>query len=425
MHVGERLRKARVDKGLTQGELAAPDYSAAYVSVIESGKREPSERVLRHFAKKLGLTYDELATGRPPDAEASFEADLLAARRALSAGDSDQALAGYRRVARRAAQFDLSKVREKALLGEALCREVAGEVAQAEDLYAKLQETIPDEHTALKADAVAGRARCVRILGDVPYSTYLLEGYLAHIERNGLVGPEALIRIHISLVASYFEAGMIRQASDSADKALSLSPRVKDPEKLAAMHINLARVLMERRKYDEAARSFSAAEQIYTELGLEAEVGRAHLARAFLMKKRERLSEARGDLEEALRIFEATGNKVNEARALSELGSLERLSGHIDQAMFMLQRAARMKGVQEPASAAVSYRELALCYAALGDSAKMRSSFKKAADLLESSGDHYELAITYRTLGDALREEKDFEKACDAYRSAAVALEAA
>jgi tetratricopeptide (TPR) repeat protein len=143
------------------------------------------------------------------------------------------------------------------------------------------------------------------------------------------------------------------------------------------------------------------------------------------MKKQGRTSEARADLEESLRIFEATGNKVNEARALSELGSIERLAGRIDQAMFLLQRAARMKGVQEPASAAVSYRELALCHAALGDSAKMRSNFKKAADLLESSGDHYELAITYRSWGDALREEKDFEEACDAYRSAAVALEAA
>jgi tetratricopeptide (TPR) repeat protein len=84
-----------------------------------------------------------------------------------------------------------------------------------------------------------------------------------------------------------------------------------------------------------------------------------------------------------------------------------------------------MAGKNQPASAAISYRELALCYAEPGQATKMKSNFKKAIELLEGSGDNYELAATYRAWGDALREEKDYQKACDAYRSAAIALEAA
>ncbi|NUS53369.1 MAG: helix-turn-helix transcriptional regulator, partial [Streptomycetaceae bacterium] len=39
---GERIRRLRVHKGLTQRALAEPGYTAAYVSSVEAGRREPS-----------------------------------------------------------------------------------------------------------------------------------------------------------------------------------------------------------------------------------------------------------------------------------------------------------------------------------------------------------------------------------------------
>jgi tetratricopeptide (TPR) repeat protein len=422
---GTRIRKARLQRGLTQAELAGEEYSAAYVSIIESGKREPSERVLKAFAKALGITFEELATGRPPDAEAALGQELISARQLLSAGTSDAALATYRRVAKRAAQYGLTRLQGKAAVGEALCRELDGDLEDALVLYERLFETTTEEDVVTKADAAAGRARCLRMLGDVPYSIYVLEGYLSHLERTRLLDPDALSRIHITLVASYFEAGMVHQAASAAQKALQLSAKVSDEEKIADMHINLARVLLERGNYAGAAKAFDMAEDLFRRAGLQVEIGRAHLARAFLMKRQERHGEAISDLEEALRIFEDTGNEMNHVRALSELGGLQRVMGRHDQAVFTLERAARMASKNQPASAAISYRELALCYVELGQPAKVRSSFKRAIQLLESSGDKYELAVTYRAWGDALRDEKDYQKACDAYRSAAIALEAA
>jgi tetratricopeptide (TPR) repeat protein len=418
------LRKARRERGFTQGELAAPDYSAAYVSVIEAGKRQPSEQALKHFAKRLRMTYEELATGRPPDAEPTLEQELAAARLELSSGNRDGAMNAFRRVAKRAAKFELEGLRERAQLGEAFCLE-GSNPARAAEFYETLLERIPDDHSVTKADAVAGRARCLRTLGDVPYAIYVLESYLSHLTRNRLLVPEALMRIHITLMGVYFEYGLMKQAQAAADEALSLSARVDDREKLAGMHLNLARVLLERGDFEGATRSFAVAEKMYGELGFQAEIGRAHLARAFLTRKQGRRQETRLNLEAALKIFEATGNRVNLARALSELGALDRQEGHVDQAIFQLTRAAREAANQEPASAAISHRELALCYVEKGDHAKVRSNFKKAIALLEESGDNYELAITYRCWGDALREEKDYEQACDLYRSAAVALEAA
>ncbi len=71
--IGSRLRRLRVARGLTQKELAAPAYTHAYVSTIESGRRNPSRGALEHFAAKLGVDVDELETGRPADLSARLE----------------------------------------------------------------------------------------------------------------------------------------------------------------------------------------------------------------------------------------------------------------------------------------------------------------------------------------------------------------
>jgi tetratricopeptide (TPR) repeat protein len=425
LSAGTRVKRARLKKGLTQSELAGDEYSAAYVSIIESGKREPSERVLKAFARTLGMTYEELATGRPPDAEALLGEEMMSARRSLSKGETAEALKSFRRIGKRAGSYGLDRLRDSAAVAEAYCHEVAGKFDAALPMYEDLLGSIPEAHIVAKSDAVAGRARCVRVLGDVPYSTHILESHLSHLRRSGLEDPDALARIYMTLVASYFEAGLLKQAGATAEKALQLAPRVTDLERVAGMHVNVARVLLHRGDYDAAARSFSSAEEAYAELGLPNEQGVAFLSRAFLRKAQQRYDDARNDLDHALRVFEETGNEVNKARTLSELGGLERLMGHADQAVFILERAARMAVKNEPGSAAVSYRELALCHLELGEPAKVKSSFKKAIELLETSGDNYELAITYRAWGDALRDDKDYQKACDAYRSAAVALEAA
>src|SRR6266852_3963237 len=52
--LGERLRKARTEAGLTQGQLGAPHFTRAYVSAVELGKIRPSVKSLEFIAAKLG-----------------------------------------------------------------------------------------------------------------------------------------------------------------------------------------------------------------------------------------------------------------------------------------------------------------------------------------------------------------------------------
>jgi transcriptional regulator with XRE-family HTH domain len=61
--VGERVRQLREKQGLSQRAIGSRGVSYAYISRIESGTREPSEKALRAIAEKLGVTAHYLESG--------------------------------------------------------------------------------------------------------------------------------------------------------------------------------------------------------------------------------------------------------------------------------------------------------------------------------------------------------------------------
>src|SRR5437764_10971018 len=61
--IGRRLRRLRLERQLSQRELASPGVSYAYISRIEAGARRPSVKALRQLAPKLGVSVEYLETG--------------------------------------------------------------------------------------------------------------------------------------------------------------------------------------------------------------------------------------------------------------------------------------------------------------------------------------------------------------------------
>ena len=52
--LGDRIRQARAEAGLSQAQLGAPHFTRAYVSAIELGKARPAMKSLEFLADKLG-----------------------------------------------------------------------------------------------------------------------------------------------------------------------------------------------------------------------------------------------------------------------------------------------------------------------------------------------------------------------------------
>ncbi len=62
--VGKNIRRLRVQKGLTQEQLAfEADIDLTYVGGIERGRRNPSLMVLARIAKALGVQLPRLLEG--------------------------------------------------------------------------------------------------------------------------------------------------------------------------------------------------------------------------------------------------------------------------------------------------------------------------------------------------------------------------
>ncbi len=420
--VGARLRRLRTARGLTQRQLAEPRYTAAYVSTIESGRRRPSRAALEHFAARLGVDPEELASGRPRDLEVRLGLRLQEARVALSGGRAEEAARGFRVVSREARRFGLTRLQAEAEEGMGLYLERAGKPEEALERYQRAEEVLRDEPPTARAGAVAGKARCFQALGDVRYAVFLLESLIEAIEREGVGDPDPLARLHATLVGAYLDAGLPRRAARSAAELDRLAPRLAGGPRLAQLHMNVARLYLYQGRVEEAERSLRRAEDLYREASLESERGAAHLARGYVLSREGRLAEAREELERAREVFEETGDAIDLVRAQNELARVARQEGRIDRARELLERTVAMGGAGDTPILAWAHRELGLLLTE-AEPAVAEKHLRQAVELYRRSEEPLELAVTYRALGDLLGAQGDAAGSCEAYRTGILALE--
>src|SRR5215470_12521503 len=60
MRLGQRLRRARLARNLTQGEVAKNLFSVSYVSAVERGQIRPSLGALERLAERLQVPLTDL-----------------------------------------------------------------------------------------------------------------------------------------------------------------------------------------------------------------------------------------------------------------------------------------------------------------------------------------------------------------------------
>jgi transcriptional regulator with XRE-family HTH domain len=119
--IGRRVQQLRTERGLTQKQLAEPAYTPAYVSTLEAGRVRPSEEALRHIAERLGVAYEELATGRPAHLATDLRLRLTDAQRTLATGEAEVAAEQYTALLAEAESHGLNAECAAALLGLGEC----------------------------------------------------------------------------------------------------------------------------------------------------------------------------------------------------------------------------------------------------------------------------------------------------------------
>src|SRR4051794_41571351 len=81
--IGQRLRRVRTERGLTQRSLACDGVSHAHISRIEAGTREASVKALRILPAPLGVSSDYPQHGPHPVDPARIERGLARAEPSL------------------------------------------------------------------------------------------------------------------------------------------------------------------------------------------------------------------------------------------------------------------------------------------------------------------------------------------------------
>lgn len=402
----------RAQKGLSQRDVAAPLLTSSYVSLIEAGKRIPSDETLDHIAERLGVDPVELRTGRSPGAEAELELRLQEARQALHAGDREGARALARSVRTAARKGEWRRVEAKALCVLAVAEEHEGRPEDALELYRAAEALWGGDAEHLRYEAVVGVARCTLALGDSRLAIHILNEYLDVLTRSGHPDPVAQMRAHAGLVACYLQVGLRNKAAHEAELALRFAPLTDDPVELACLHMNVAGSLLEQGRHADAAASARRAEEHFSTLDWKLGAAWAQMNRGIVLLEKRDLDGARAAFETALARLEPVPNaEVDRANVLNELAQVERLSGRPERARARLDEARSLLGPAGPAIVrATNYRETGRVLLTK-EPALAERELRDAMDLFREAGAMRETASTARELARLLRDRRKQKEA--------------
>lgn len=409
--IGARIRKLRIEKGLSQRELAEPEISGAYLSLVESGQRSPSLEALTHIAARLDVDVDELRTGVPGDLSVNLEVDLQDSRAALHRGELDEARQLVNQVLSSARRHSLERVTARALCVLASIEERQGNIEVARELYDEAVNELGDHPAHLRFEAVVGHARSTRTLGDTRFAAHELEAYLIELEREGINDPTARMRVNAVLVQLYRALGMERKSIDAADQALRFGAHVEDPEQIACMNMNVARSLLDQGRHDDALTALRDAERIYQSLDWPVPVARARVNAGIVALDKNSLDLAYAMfIEAATTLEEHPKERTERGAALNLVGRTERLRGNVEEALVHLQRARKVLPRDDAYERATNRLEMGLCLVNSNPSDAERE-LREAANIYEAADAKPDMARATLELGRLMMKRGDAEAA--------------
>ena len=332
--VGERLRHARTQAGLSQRELAFPGCSPGYISRIEAGDRVPSLQLLRELAGRLGLSEDFLARGA--DVAAVDDPRLIDADLALRLDDLEVAERLYRDVLEASST---GRQRATALQGLGQLAFLRSDTPLAREYLEEALELIGEGPAPATLADTLGRTYAA--LGEYENAIALFEqAHAAAEERDDDVD---VIRFSVLLANALVDSGRFGRAEELLGRALVRGDQLRDPVVRARLYWTQSRLHAQQGDADTAARyAFKALELI--ELTEDTHyIAQAHQLVAHIELDRGEHAEGLRLIRVGLELLGDTGNalefhkfRLEEARALALLGAVE------DGALIAMESAAAL-----------------------------------------------------------------------------------
>ena len=374
--VGTNIREVRTKLGLTQAQLAAPEFSISYISAIERGKIRPSLKALSILAKRLDVPLTFLLEGSPAGAaearavgyspadsgpDQRIDVDLLQANVLVHQHLYDQAAEVLAPI--QPERITTDQVYRLYLLRGQIHLGLNENQEAVVDLRAAVTqgEGLNDIEYIERARNLLGRAyfllynytlamenhlRCNSALesGHINDPIFALDvysnlanDYFRHgdLERavsfyhKALETLDDMSRDSKSFASKYMEVGQhyksvgkLSMAHDYMMKSLAVY-EMRDEQRLVGLtHQRLGKTLERQNDLDAAEREYREAIDIEQELDDDVAASICHTSLAELLLKRGKTAEAEGEAQEALNFANTSGDAQTQGQALIALAQI-------------------------------------------------------------------------------------------------------
>jgi tetratricopeptide (TPR) repeat protein len=385
--LGQRVRQARVARGLTQSELADSRFSKQYVSQIERDQLRPTDATLRWIADRLEVDPQFLATGVDGRELERVESVVARGEAALEARDYAEVITLLAGVAGTLPSEAAPDLELRALLAESWARMYIGEMREALPLLTRARELVEDSvFSDVDRAEVLFRLGCCRYrLASVSTALALFNEALDLAERSGIPCDRLRSKIFGWRSRCYRRQRDWEAAREDVERALELAEALDDRRATADAYF-LGALVSERRGQWVAARSYA---------------------------------------ERAKVIYEEIDDRANTGKLLTTLGGLTFLLGKPNESIPLFKKAfAVALEVGSDADAAQAVSSLAQVHLRTGQLELAEQQAGHALDLLADRVDFIdEIGNAQLVLGRSLLEQGRLEEAEEKFRAAEESFE--
>ena len=416
--IGVRLRRLRVERGLSQRELAGPGVSYAYISRIEAGTRRPSVKALRTLARKLGVSPEYLETGSELRDVDERELQLADAELRLRiGGEAEPAREAFARILEEASDAGDTRSALRASIGLGVAASQTGDYVTAAHV---LQEAVDTgELTPLdRPDVFASLAQAYAVAGAHERSITLLESCLAHIDEHDPENVGAYVRFAGYLSAELSDLGELSRAETVLTEALNRATDGTDPYTRVRLYWSVARLAEYEGRASRALEYVRKAIALLEATEDTMHLARAHLLCAWIMGSEDRAAEARPHLEQAETLLGANADPTDRAMLRVEQARIAAKLGEGEEAISRGREALDLLGVDNEAEQGSAWWSIGEGLALQGDVPAAIDAFRRGVQILDGSQRWREAAQACRRWAKVLRDAGRDAEALDALERA-------
>lgn len=415
--IGQRLKRLRLERGLSQRELAAPGVSYAYISRIEAGTRQPSVKALRRLAAKLGVTAEYLETGSHLGREERRELLLADLELAVRLGGSQDVEAPLEALVDEALE---AGDRAAALRARVALANLAMERSEWANAARLLEAALENEVFAPvdRYEIYAYLGRSYAMSGRPQDAVDLFDRCIAGVQEAG--GDPALeARYAAQLSYALSDLGDLARAEEVVADALARLDDTSDPYMRVRLYWSMARLAHAEGRESAALANVRKAIAL-----LQATDDTLHLARAHILAAGITLSRGDGGgaerhLDKAEKLLGVPASSADLVEITVLRSRIARLGGHAEAAVSLARRALELNAGAIPVDEGRAFSALGDGLALARQHPGADEAYRRAVEVLEQQHQWREATNTCRAWARMLRENGREEQALDVLERAA------